>query len=83
MDIEFATCERNRALKFIQRVYPSRIITDTPDCAGLLLDFVERDVVRIQDPAVYGSKIEVSINASNWDEKYHAAVISACELLHK
>jgi len=34
MNIEFATCERNRALEFIQKVYPSKVITDTPDCAA-------------------------------------------------
>lgn len=81
MNIEFATCDRRRALEFLQRVYPTRSITDTPDCAGPLLDFVERDIVRIQDPAMYGNTIEVSRNANNWDEKYLPEVIAACNLL--
>jgi hypothetical protein len=80
MNIEFATCERKRALEFIQRVYPSKTITDTPECAGPLLDLVERDIVRIQDPMMYGDRIAVSPNAKNWDEKYRDEVIAACRL---
>ena len=80
MNIEFATCERSRALGFIKQVYPSKIITDTPDCAGPLLDLVEKDIVRIQDPFMYGSQIAVSPNANNWKEEYRDKVISACKL---
>jgi hypothetical protein len=80
MYIEFSTCERNRALEFIQKVYPSKVITDTPDCAGPLLDFVEKDIVRIQDPFMYGNKISVSPNANNWDDKYKDEIIAACKL---
>jgi hypothetical protein len=80
MNIEFATCERKRALEFIQKVYPSKMITDTPECAGPLLDLVERDIVRIQDPMMYGNRIAVSQNANNWDEKYRDDVIAACKL---
>ena len=80
MNIEFATCERKRALGYIQQVYPSRVITDTPDSAGPLLDLVEQDIVRIQDPAMYGGRIEVSPNATNWQEKYREEVIAACKL---
>ena len=79
-NIEFATCERNRALGFLKQVYPSKEITDTPDCAGPLLDLVERDIVRIQDPMMYGNRIEVSPNATNWDEKYREEVVAACRL---
>lgn len=79
--IEFATCVRSTALGFIQRVYPSRAITDTPDSAGPLLDFVEKDIVRIQDPTMYGDRIEVSPNATHWDEKYRDEVIAACRVV--
>lgn len=80
MNIEFATCERHRALGFIQKVYPSKNITDTPDCAKPLLDLVEKDIVRIQDPTMYGNRIEVSPNAKNWKEEYREQVINACKL---
>ena len=79
VNIEFATCERKRALEFIQQVYPSRTITDTPECAGPLLDFVERDIVRVQDPMMYGNRIQVS-PATNWDEKHRDEIVSACRL---
>jgi len=82
MNIEFATCERRRALGFIQAVYPSKTITDTPESAGPLLDLVEKDIVRIQDPALYGGRIAVSPNASNWKEEYRDQVIGACKLFH-
>lgn len=80
MNIEFATCERLRALRFIQQVYPSKKITDSHDCAGPLLDLVEKDIVRIQDPSMYGNRIEVSPNAANWKEEYREQVIAACKL---
>jgi len=59
MSIQFATCNRRSALDFIKRVYPSKEITDTPECAGDLLDLVEKDIVRIQDPMMYGNRIQV------------------------
>ena len=80
MGIEFATCERQRALGFIKAVYPSKSITDTPDSAGPLLDLVEQDIVRIQDPMMYGNRIEVSANAPNWDEKHRDSVVAACKI---
>lgn len=80
MDIEFATCEHKQALEFIQQVYPSKTITDTPECAGPLLDLVERDIVCVQNPMMYGNQIVISPNATNWDEKYRDEVVSACRL---
>lgn len=80
MNIEFATCERKRALEFISRVYPSKKITDTPDCAGPLLDLVEKDIVRIQDPMMYGNQIAISPNAKNWKEEYREQVVKAAML---
>lgn len=50
MKFQFATCDRKRALKFLQKFYPSRDLHDTPDSAGPLLDLVEKDVIRIPDP---------------------------------
>lgn len=80
MNIEFATCDRARALKYIQEVYPSKTITDTPDSAGPLLDLVEKDIVRVQDPMMYGSRIAISPNANNWNESYRDQVVAACKL---
>lgn len=78
--IHFATCERHRALGFIKKVYPSYLITDTDDCAKPLLDFVEKDIVRIQDPMMHGNSIAV-IPSHNWDESLTSEVVEACKRL--
>ncbi len=54
MQIAFATCERHAALGFIQAAYPDREIADAADSAGPLLDLVEKDIVRIEDPGMHG-----------------------------
>ena len=59
MEIHFATCVRKEALEFIQRVYPSKTVTDTPECAGPLLDLVEKDIVRVQAPMMCGNRIAI------------------------
>lgn len=84
MNVEFATCVRNTALEYIQRVYPSATITDTSDSAGPLLDFVEKDIVRIQDPMMYGNQIAV-IPGKNWkeDKDMRAKILEASSILIK
>jgi len=83
MNIEFATCSRKSALEFLQRVYPSQEITDTPESAGTLLDFVEQDLVRIQDPMMYGNKIQV-VPGKKWieDADTREKIVAACRLFH-
>ena len=61
MLLQFATCERPRALRFLQKLYPSCTVADTPESAGPVLDYVEADIIRIGDPdhhrgAVFASK---------------------------
>ena len=82
MSFNFATCDRNRALGFLQDIYPSQTITDTPESAGQLLDYVEKDIVRIQDPLMYGNKIQVT-PATNWNEEHRNKIVEACEIFHK
>jgi len=55
--IEFATCEVNRAFDYLKQVYPSREITK--EMVSKLLDLVSKDILRIQDPYMYGNKIAV------------------------
>lgn len=76
--VEFATCERRRALGFLQQVYPSKTITDTEGCAKELLDFVEKDIVRIQDPFMHGSRIAIS-PGTNWDESKREEIVKAAK----
>jgi hypothetical protein len=79
--INFATCERKRALSYIQQVYPSKAITDTPDSAGSLLDLVEQDLVRIQDPMMHGSRIAVIPGGKyKEDAEMRAKIVAACKI---
>lgn len=70
MHIEFATCERLTALNFLRAVYPGKDVVDTPDCAGPLLDLVAQDILRVQDPMMYGGRI--GIVAGKAYEAHHA-----------
>lgn len=76
----FATCDRHRALEFIRAVYPSKTIS--ADDAGPLLDFIEKDIVRIQDPMMHGNSPQI-IPGTNWDESHRQAVFDACLRFHK
>lgn len=82
--IEFATCVRHTALGFIQKVFPRKDITDTPESAGPLLDFVEKDIVRVQDPMMYGQQIEI-VPGKKWveDAETRAAIVAACTSLQE
>ena len=80
--MQFATCERWRALQFLQQVYPSRKIEDTPKSAGPLLDLVEQDLIRIQDPSMYGKRIQV-VPGNKWKEEARDQVTKACKLFHE
>lgn len=82
MNIEFATCERKRALEFIQRVYPSASIKDTPEQAGPMLDLVEKDVIRIQDPMMYGNSIQ-AVPGRNWDESLRDSIAAIGKAFHE
>lgn len=84
MSFEFATCDRRRAIGFIQKVYPKKVITDTPDSAGHLLYFVEQDLVRIQDPLMHGGNISVS-PGGKWveDAEIRAKIVDACKIFHR
>jgi len=77
--IQFATCERKKALEYLQKVYPSRTITDTQESAQALLDLVEKDLVRIQDPFMYGNRIQV-VPGKKWveSEELRHTVMQAC-----
>jgi hypothetical protein len=71
---------RNKALEYIQRVYPNKLITDTSGSIKALLDLVEEDIVRIQDPTMYGSRIGV-VPGKKWREDAKESVIQACKIL--
>ena len=74
MSFMFATCERGRALEFLQKLYPSSEITDTEESASDLLDFVEKDIIRITDPSFHTGQI---IQSDNWNDSYMSDIEAA------
>jgi hypothetical protein len=54
-------------------------VTDTPDCAGPLLDLVEADEVRVQDPMMH--QPAAIIPSTNHKPDTNAKVIKAAGLL--
>lgn len=80
MKIHFATCNREVALEFLQKLYPSTKVEDTPEDAGPLLDLVEKDIVRIQDPN-YHNPAKV-IPATHWAEASRDDFMRICQEFH-
>lgn len=68
MNINFATCEPKRALEFIRKVYSSYTITEE-QCKEVL-DLVAQDIIRIQDPMMHGSTIQVVVG-NKFDASKH------------
>jgi len=81
MLIRFATCERKKALSFLRGHYPGRKIEDTPESAAGVLNFVEKDFIRIPDPNCHDGTIYPS---GNWPSDKHEQnrVIAALKLFH-
>lgn len=57
MSFAFATCNRQSALGFLKKLYPSSIVEDTPESVKSLLDIIEADELRICDPEFHGGQI--------------------------
>lgn len=81
MNIQFATCERGRALGFLKKLYPSRQVEDTPDSAGEVLNYVEKDIIRIPDPDIHGMRVAV-YPSNNWKPELQDEVYSALLRFH-
>ncbi|KQP02491.1 hypothetical protein [Pseudorhodoferax sp. Leaf265] len=80
MHFTFATCERNKALAFMQTAEPGAGLTDTPESAGPVLDLVERDVLRVQDPLMHGKQIAV-IAGTKYTDDHDAEIQPAVKVL--
>jgi len=57
MSFAFATCNRQNALGFLKKLYPSSLVEDTPESVKPLLDIIEADELRICDPDYHGGQI--------------------------
>jgi hypothetical protein len=78
--LQFSTSNRHTALGFLRTLYPSRSITDSPECAKALLDLVEADIIRITDPAYHAGQV---VPGQKWDSDRAAEVQSICLQFHK
>ena len=79
MILHFATSDRQNALRFIQKTSSQGDkVTDTPGSAKELLDFVAKDIVRVQDPSMHGPRIAI-IPGTYWDESLRDEVVAACK----
>lgn len=76
---QFATCERERALAFLRKLYPNRKVEDTKKCAGPLLDLVEKDVVRITDPDHHQAMV---VPGTHWVEEERGDIVALCQKFH-
>lgn len=65
--VRFETCNRNRALFFLQQLYPNSEIIDTKESANAILDLVEKDIIRIPDPNMHGKRANI-YPSTNWDD---------------
>lgn len=79
---QFATCERDRALGFLQKLYPSKTVTDTEASAKAVLDLVEKDVFRIPDPMMHGSNVTI-YPSKNWDESKREEYVAVLSRFHE
>lgn len=80
MSFHFATCDRRKALEFLQQLYPNSQVSDTEGSAAELLNWVEKDIVRVQDPSCHNPAS--IIPATNWDEAHRAEVFLVARRFH-
>jgi len=83
--MQFATCEVNRGLEFINKMYPYKEDL-TRDDIPLICELLSRDVLRVQDPnfhqpcqVVAGTKYDelrdsLEVNAAVQQLKYHPKI---------
>lgn len=74
MSFAFATCDRNRALEFLKKLYPSAVVEDADDSVKDLLDIIEADEIRVCDPDFHGGQI---IRSGNWNDTSHERATAA------
>ena len=80
--MQFATCSRKSALGFLKKLYPDSEVSDTPESAGPVLDYVEQDIIRIPDPYMHGSRVAI-YPSKNWREDIQDEVHAALKTFHE
>lgn len=80
MGFMFATCDKKRALGFINSMYPELDII-VEDDIPLLMDLIGRDILRVQDPDFH--KPSQIVSGNNYSAEYDAEIQEAIEELKK
>lgn len=75
MSFQFATCDRNFALLFLQSEYPTKLVDATT--VGPLLDLIGADLIRVQDPK-YHQPCQI-VPGKKWDDSRRIEVVSLCQ----
>ena len=78
MNIEFATCNKSTAFSYLQKVYPNTCLT--VNMVSKLLDLVDKDILRVRDPLMYGKTIGV-IAGNNYKPELKPLVDNAISQL--
>jgi hypothetical protein len=81
MPFQFATCDRNSALAFLRKLYPSAALADEGPTKELL-DLVQADEVRVQDPDFHRPAEIVPGTKWKEDAARRAEVVEVCKRFH-
>lgn len=75
--MDYSTCNRGVAMEFLVKIYPGTVIEDVGKTRALL-DLVEADKVRIQNPAIYGRFSEI-VQGANYSQREKQEIERVCE----
>lgn len=64
MSFQFATCDKNMAMRHLQKAYPNHVIDE--EAVKEIMPYIVRDIVRIQDPDFH--KPTQVTAGKNWSE---------------
>jgi hypothetical protein len=79
MNVSFATCCRQTAVGYLKRVYPTHgdKVVESALPVKELLDLVSADIVRVQDPKMYGENIGI-MPGNNYTKRCSSEVREIC-----
>lgn len=78
MGFQFATCDKNMAIRHLRLAYPSYEITE--ESVKNIMPYIVQDIVRIQDPAChYPAQV---VAGKNWVEEKREEIANAFKQFH-
>lgn len=76
----FGTCNRRKALEFLRSIYEDESIADEGPTKDLL-DLVEADIVRVQDPMMHSPA--AIMPSTNFVEPMRDSLTATCKAFHE